>query len=95
MGRRNKAKSTKLCVYCGRRPGDTVDHVPPQNLYTAPLPQNLLTVPCCGPCNQAKRMDDDYLREYLVLEASGRGHPTAEAILQGPLLRASFDPRYK
>ena len=95
MGHKKKRPAAKLCVYCRQRPGSTADHVPPQNLYPAPLPQNLVTVPCCGPCNQAKRMDDDYLREYLVIEAAGQGHPIAEAIFQGPLLRASVDPYYK
>jgi len=50
------------CVYCGQTGAVTRDHIPPQNLFARPRPNNLITVPCCRNCNKGFELDDEYFR---------------------------------
>lgn len=50
------------CAYCGERGELTRDHVPPQCLFGKPRPNDLITVPCCEPCNRDVSKDDEYFR---------------------------------
>jgi hypothetical protein len=50
------------CAYCGSHEQLTKDHVPPANLFGRPRPSNLITVPCCLPCNRHLAKDDEYFR---------------------------------
>jgi hypothetical protein len=59
-------RPSRTCVYCGRL-GATAEHVFPRNLFLAPRPSNLITVPACAPCNQAFSKDDEY---FLVVIGS-------------------------
>ncbi|AUX35487.1 uncharacterized protein SOCE836_076800 [Sorangium cellulosum] len=63
--------SDDSCVYCCERPGVTRDHVPAKQLFPVPRPANLLTVPCCGLCNQRFQPHEDYFRALICLGSTG------------------------
>ena len=50
----------RLCIYCQKNRATTKDHVPPQGMFPKPRPANLITVPCCEPCNRGFKNDDEY-----------------------------------
>lgn len=50
------------CVYCGEQGELTRDHVPPRCLFSKPRPTDLITVPCCAPCNGDFQKHDEYFR---------------------------------
>ena len=50
------------CAYCGERRELTRDHVPPKCLFSKPRPPDLVTVPCCEPCNRELSKHDEYFR---------------------------------
>ena len=73
------------CVYCGTNVATTKDHVLPECLFLPPLPNNLIRVPACQPCNLKLSQDQDYLRDYLITDARTEWHPTARALMAGSL----------
>ncbi|MFO1000723.1 MAG: hypothetical protein U0936_10310 [Planctomycetaceae bacterium] len=66
-GPTDKAESRKVCVYCGKNGRLTNDHVPPQNLFLKPRPNDLITVPACETCNRGASKDDEYFRLMLAI----------------------------
>jgi hypothetical protein len=66
------AKDRTRCAYCGEV-ATTEDHVPPQSLYTPPLPGNLVTVPACSICNNGASDDDEVFRNELSIMAGSFG----------------------
>lgn len=68
---KRKPKPT-LCAHCGAPDPATVDHVPPKNLFSRPLPSNLITVPSCWDCNAGASEDDEYFRLMLSLRSDVR-----------------------
>lgn len=98
--RRHKRSALNgLCVYCGVQEATTVDHVPPQNLFSRPLPGNIAKIPSCEGCNLGASKDDEYFRLTVALRHD-IAHPDAavarEAAIrslhrsQAPGLRASL-----
>ena len=75
MSARNKHR---VCVYCHKVKKATVDHVPPKLLLEQPFPQNLLTVPCCGDCNQSFKADDEYTRTVITLDVRASKNAAAQ-----------------
>lgn len=67
----------RQCVYCGSDDSLTRDHVPPEGLFSTPLPPNLLTVPCCDRCNGDYELEDEYFRLYVASRKESRGHEEA------------------
>lgn len=58
------------CYLCGKVLSDgevTRDHVPPRALFPRPLPSDLITVPCCQPCNNAKSREEELFRLIATL----------------------------
>jgi hypothetical protein len=68
------------CVYCGVAPGATNDDVPPKNLFLRPLPENIVKVAACQPCNAGFSKDDEYMRLALYMRDDVMAHPTAQAL---------------
>lgn len=66
MGKKKVIPGT-LCAYCGMDVGmdGTEDHVIPRGLFPKTRGRNLVKVPTCRPCNDAKARHDDYLRDWL------------------------------
>lgn len=57
--------SLKKCYLCGSDKDLTKDHIPPKNLFVSPLPDNLITVPCCKKCNESYVLDDEAFRVFV------------------------------
>lgn len=64
----NAKNKHRTCAYCRKFKSSTVDHVPPKLLLQQPFPPNLLTVPCCGDCNQSFKADDEYTRTIIGVD---------------------------
>lgn len=87
-------KSRVPCVYCDSRKSLTRDHVPPKCLFSNPLPQDLITVPCCRQCNKSASKDDEYFRMILAGRRDVGGNPDA-SIAMGKAVRALQRPEAK
>ena len=77
-----KVRKSKGCVYCGEINEITKDHVVPKCLFTKPYPSNLITVKACKKCNNAKSLNEDYLRDFLVADIAVSDKPIAQEIFQ-------------
>ena len=55
------------CGYCGALAEATNDHIPPKNLFDGPLAGPLPTVKACATCNGGASLDDEYLRDTIML----------------------------
>lgn len=80
MGRKSRKRRAgrtqgDQCVYCGVVGELTSDHIPPKNLFSKPRPSNLITVPCCEPCNKGIELDDEYFRLVVILRQDIGDHP--------------------
>lgn len=72
-----------LCYLCGAEltpQNRTKDHVPPKGIFARPLPPNLITVPCCRPCNEGSSHDEDFFR--LVATLGVNRTPEAEMLYE-------------
>lgn len=47
-----------ICIYCGERPADTVDHMPPRMAFENKQRPDVLVFPACGVCNSATKDND-------------------------------------
>lgn len=56
----------KLCVFCGKRPATTSDHMPPKCIFPKPRPK-LITVPSCLTCNHSASKKEQEFLVYLSL----------------------------
>lgn len=81
--------SGPVCVYCGTTvPNITRDHVVARQFFPAPLPSNLITVPCCPACNDRKREIEEYVCTAFVSHASVlRPHSAAGLVAREKLLK--------
>lgn len=77
-----KVSSKKMCIYCGSRKKLTRDHIPPKSLFAKPLPNDLITVPCCRNCNNSVSKDDEYFRSAIVLRRDAGEHPEAKKVAE-------------
>src|SRR4051812_40316879 len=68
--------SAILCYLCQKRPATTKDHVPPKSLFPKPRPSNLMTLPCCFPCNNRFSKHEEYFRLFAssCINRSAQGH---------------------
>lgn len=69
----------EICAYCGEKDPATRDHIPPKNLFGKPLPNDLITVPCCKKCHEDTSKDDEYFRSVVVSWEALDGIPEVEA----------------
>ncbi len=76
----------ELCAYCGN-PATTRDHLPSKNLFTPPLPDNLITVPACDQCNNGASDDDEVFRNQLSIMAGSFGESAKAAERLQPTMR--------
>lgn len=55
------------CYLCGKACEDdlTKDHVPPEGFFPKPRPTNLITAPCCEPCNGSMSLHDEAFRAWV------------------------------
>ena len=80
--RSQRNKLQDKCVYCGSSPKNmTRDHVPPCCVFPEPRP-NLITVPCCYPCNHNSSRDDEYFRTSIVSSWESSDSPEAGPVIE-------------
>lgn len=64
------------CAYCGKYNATTRDHIPPRNLFSKPLPDDALTVPCCKICcDKWGSKDDEYFRTVILSGVNFENEP--------------------
>ncbi len=86
----NKTKRGKFsCLYCGKEPGITLDHVIPRALFTRPYPEYMPKVLVCEKCNNLKSRNEDYFRDYLTVDKDGSSHPVAQELFNTKVLRSA------
>jgi len=81
-----KRKVCGECAYCGEVTELTKDHVIPKCLFQKPRPSKPVIVWACRPCNLEKSKTDDYLRDFLVLDAYSSENSVAQAIFHESML---------
>lgn len=69
------------CVYCGNHGPITRDHVFPQAIFPV-LDKEMITVPACESCQQAKSLGDRDLRVLSTVDVWGGQHPDAPMMLE-------------
>lgn len=69
--------AAQFCVICTARPAVDQAHIPGRMFFADPLPDNLITVPTCKPCNAGVKGNEEYLRAFLT---ALRGHTPGQAI---------------
>jgi hypothetical protein len=65
---RHWRREKRLCIVCGEREGDELDHLPPKVLFPESLRTDgteLFTYPVCSKCNRASS-DEDFLLSVLL-----------------------------
>lgn len=78
MTRRQKGEQRQgVCAYCGVLGPMTRDHVFPVTLFLGSLDPQMITVPSCQACHDAKSAGDSALRDFVNLEIHGSRHPNA------------------
>jgi hypothetical protein len=60
----------KWCYLCKAKENLTKDHIPPENLFPKPRPGNLITVPCCRPCNDSYSKLDEQFRAFITSQVN-------------------------
>lgn len=86
--KRKRKRKVEECVYCGEVKEVTRDHVIPECLFKRPYPKNLITVPVCHKCNNAKSKNDDYLRDFITTDIYGNQSPIAQEIFRDKVVRS-------
>lgn len=67
-------------MYCGAEGFVTDDHCPPKGLFAKPRP-TLITVPACDECNRGFSRDDEYFRDFFVMDERSRGNQDRDALV--------------
>ena len=62
----------KPCAICGKNPATTRDHIPPKGIFPKPRPNDLITIPACGPCNKSTSDFDEVFKVFMGI-AGGHG----------------------
>lgn len=75
-----------VCVICGVRPAETVDHVPPKCFFRGVENAQLRTVPACSICNNGASSDDEDVRFYISAQI-GKQNPASAALWDGGAYR--------
>jgi hypothetical protein len=82
-------KREKICPYCAEAVEKlTKEHIVSRGLFVPPYPDNMPTVKACEPCNQIKGVNEDYLRDFLILDREARGSSVARALIDTTLTRS-------
>lgn len=68
-----------ICVICGLRPADTVDHVPPKGFFRGVENAQLRTVPACYTCNNGASSDDEDIRFFISAQV-GKQTPATKKL---------------
>lgn len=83
---------SQACIYCGRQPAGSVDHVPPRCFFPPPLPSDLITLPSCPPCNVQFSREDQYAHSVITMRRDVQAQPRLQRIHER-LLRSLDRPQ--
>ncbi len=72
------------CCYCGGK-ATTKEHIPPKGIFNKPLPNDLITVPCCHSCNLNGSVNDEAFKVFLGLHVA-RAKGEAERLFKEGVL---------
>jgi hypothetical protein len=72
----SKKYKSELCVYCGSKPADTVDHIFARGFFLQHRRKNLPQAPACAECNRIKSSLEHYLQP--VFAFGGRHSDASE-----------------
>ena len=70
---------SKICVICGVRLAETVDHVPPKGFFKGVVNAQLRTVPACRICNNGASSDDEDVRFFISAQI-GKQNPASKKL---------------
>lgn len=68
-----------VCVICGIRSAETVDHVPPKGFFKGVVNAQLRTVPACRECNNGSSSDDEDVRFFISAQI-GKQNPASKQL---------------
>jgi hypothetical protein len=74
--------NSSICVYCGQRQANTVDHIPPMCLFPQPRPPEIRKIPSCSKCNGGASKDDEYFKYWLTLRHDISQHTQGSKLLK-------------
>jgi hypothetical protein len=66
----------------------TRDHVVGTLFFRKPLPSDMVVVPACRGCNEAKGKLEEYLRDVLTADVACSANPVVKEIVAGPVSRS-------
>jgi len=80
----------QYCIYCGKNPGTTQDHIPPRGFFQKKCPNDaqLITVPCCEECRIADQKDDPFMRNLLSGLLETEASPYVQKHITGRVSRS-------
>lgn len=61
---RSRPEQAAIYAMLSLRRTRPADHIPPKGFFPPPKPSNLITVPCCEPCNASYARDDEAVRAW-------------------------------
>ena len=76
----NAKESCYLCRSALNESNRTRDHVPPKGIFAKPLPDNLITVPCCQSCNHGNHKADEVFRSIMAM--AYKRNPAGDSVWQ-------------
>ena len=83
-----------VCVFCGKSPAKTRDHIPPKGIFPRPRPQ-LITVPACARCNRGTSRIEEAFRVYLSLRVGINNDATAKLWNDEAMRTLRHNPRLR
>ena len=86
----SQKQEEQSCYLCGGI-ADTRDHVPPRGIFSEPRPSDLITVPCCGKCNNQFSTEDEWFRTLIGMHANLGD--TAKQVTEKIAKKAAKSPR--
>lgn len=76
------------CYLCRSTEGLTHDHIPPKNLFPKDRRTNLITVPCCKPCNESFSKLDEQFRAFV--SSASNVSETGKAVMRSKVFGGSL-----
>jgi hypothetical protein len=83
-----------LCVFCGKLPAKTKDHIPPKGIFPKPRPE-LITVPACLRCNRGTSRIEETFRVYLSLRVGVNNDATSNLWNNEAMRTLRHNPRLR
>jgi hypothetical protein len=83
-----------VCVFCGKSPAKTRDHIPPKGIFARPRPA-MITVPACLRCNRSISKIEEAFRVYLSLRVGINNDSTSKLWNDEVMRTLKHNPRLR